>query len=441
MKLRKKSRIELLVEIDDLQARLTETTEALRAPRGGEVDPLVTSGPGDEYSQISKGADPTYRILVEAIEEGAFTLSQDGTILYSNNRFAEMLRRPLEQVVDSSILEHLVADEEVRIQGFLGETENCGIKTEVMFRAEDGAQVPLHASVSSFRTPETSGLCVTVSDMSECKRQEERILFQACLLDQVRNAVIATDLHGVITYWNDFAGVVYQWSAAEVMGKYVVDIIVPKSERSRVVAGFKSLDHDVYWQGELSLQRKDASIIPVDIHVSSITNAEGTVIGFVAVTVDITERKRAQEQLLANSKHLEEVNAALNVLLRHRDEEKKELHAGIFANVKQLIMPYLNRLKQSSLNHDQMTHLGILEGHLQEIVSPFTKNLSQEFFKLSAMEMQVADLVKAGNSNQEIADILGLAKNTILVHRHRIRTKLGLRNNKTNLRSYLQSLG
>jgi ATP/maltotriose-dependent transcriptional regulator MalT len=210
--------------------------------------------------------------------------------------------------------------------------------------------------------------------------------------------------------------------------------------RSGRAVAFRRLDQDVYWQGEMSLQRKDASIIPVDIHVSSITNAEGIVIGFVAVTVDIAERKRAQEQLLANSKHLEEVNAALNVLLRHRDEEKKELHAGILANVKQLIMPYLNRLKESSLNHDQITHLGILEAHLQEIVSPFTKNLSQEFFKLSPMEMQVADLVKVGNSNQEIADILGLAKNTILVHRHRIRTKLGLRNNKTNLRSYLQSL-
>jgi PAS domain S-box-containing protein len=144
------------------------------------------------------------------MEDGALILSRDGTILYSNKRFAKMLMRPLAQVVGSSILEHLVAGEEAKIQEFLGETENRAVKTELMFRAEDGTQVPLHASVSPFRTPEAHGLCVTVSDLSVCKRQEERILFQACLLDQVRNAVIATDLHGIITYWNDFAA----WSTS-----------------------------------------------------------------------------------------------------------------------------------------------------------------------------------------------------------------------------------
>jgi DNA-binding CsgD family transcriptional regulator len=104
-----------------------------------------------------------------------------------------------------------------------------------------------------------------------------------------------------------------------------------------------------------------------------------------------------------------------------------------------LIAPYLERLKKSRLNTNQETLVNILDSNLNNIISPFISKLSFKFFNLTPMEIKVANLVKEGKTNKEIAELLCLAKNTILFHRYNIRRKLKLRNKKINLRSHLLS--
>jgi len=161
---------------------------------------------------------------------------------------------------------------------------------------------------------------------------------------------------------------------------------------------------------------------------------------------EVEERKRAEEtlrnrekELEGQSHHLEEVNTALKVLLKQRDMDRTELGDNVLSNIKELVEPYLFRLKKGPLNPDQMTLLGILETNLDNIISPFISNLSSRFFNLTPMEVRVANLVKAGKTNQEIARILFLSKNTIMFHRYNIRTKLGIKNKRINLSSHLSS--
>jgi PAS domain S-box-containing protein len=134
------------------------------------------------------------------------------------------------------------------------------------------------------------------------------------------------------------------------------------------------------------------------------------------------------------------VNAALNVLLKRRDEDKQELEEKVVVNVKDLILPYLQRLKESGLNPQQMTVAAILESNLREIVSPFVTRLSSRFVNLTPTELKVADFIRGGSTTKEIASLLNLSYNTIMFHRHNIRRKLGLKKKKINLRSYLRSL-
>jgi DNA-binding NarL/FixJ family response regulator len=165
------------------------------------------------------------------------------------------------------------------------------------------------------------------------------------------------------------------------------------------------------------------------------------------VFFDVTEQKKAQEalrkseaELSEKSRHLEEVNAALSVLLKRREEDRHDLEENILANVKELVLPYVEKLKNSRLHSEQTTLVSILESNMKEIFSPFVTKLSSRFLSLTPTEIKIASLIKDGKSSKEIASLLHASENTIRSHRFHIRSKLQLKNKKVNLRSYLRSI-
>ena len=168
-----------------------------------------------------------------------------------------------------------------------------------------------------------------------------------------------------------------------------------------------------------------------------------------------TERKRAEdelakyreglEQLVAErtqeledkTKALEEVNISLKVLLRHREEDKKELEDRFVMNIKKLIMPFAEKMKRTHLDEQQLAYLSIIEKHLNDITSSLTKRMHQ--FNFTPREVEVASLLNEGKTTKEIAKIIGIATSSINTHRNQIRKKLGISKKKVNLRSHLQS--
>jgi len=137
---------------------------------------------------------------------------------------------------------------------------------------------------------------------------------------------------------------------------------------------------------------------------------------------------------------LEEINTALNFLLKKRQEDKVALEEKVLVNVKELVMPYLERMKENNLDDKQQTFLNILESNLNEIISPFSRKLSSRYLNLTPAEIQVANLVRQGKKTKEIAALFNLSYKTVESHRENIRKKIGIKNKKANLRSYLLSL-
>ncbi len=163
--------------------------------------------------------------------------------------------------------------------------------------------------------------------------------------------------------------------------------------------------------------------------------------------IKITERKQAEQALLEREKELRiktsnlgEANVALKVLLKKRDEDKIELEEKILLNLKELVIPYLEKLKKSRLDEQQMAYLSILESNLNDIVLPFSHKLSSKFLNFTPTEIQVANLLRHGKTNKEISELLNSSFRTVAFHRENIRKKLGLTNKKINLKSYLMSL-
>jgi DNA-binding NarL/FixJ family response regulator len=176
------------------------------------------------------------------------------------------------------------------------------------------------------------------------------------------------------------------------------------------------------------------------------------------IGIDITDRKRIEKQLKDYQEHLEklveertnelrmkslnleEVNTALRVLLEQREQDKNELEDKILFNVKKLILPHLDSLKQRHLDDEQRTYLDVLETNLKNIISPFAKKLTSIHANFTPQEIKVADFIRDGKTVKEIAVAFGVSESAINLHRQHIRNKLGLNNQKVNLRTYLLSL-
>jgi DNA-binding CsgD family transcriptional regulator len=161
----------------------------------------------------------------------------------------------------------------------------------------------------------------------------------------------------------------------------------------------------------------------------------------------LSERRRVEEALQdsgsalkAQASALEEVNTALNVLLRQREEDRKELEEKVLSNVKKFVLPYLETLKNTPLNAKQRACAAIIESRLNDLVSPFAKTISSKYLGLTPKEIDVAGLVREGKTTKEIAQLLNVSPRAVEFHRDNIREKLGLKNKKANLRSHLLSL-
>ena len=150
--------------------------------------------------------------------------------------------------------------------------------------------------------------------------------------------------------------------------------------------------------------------------------------------------RKSQEELIEQKQSLEEANIAMKVLLKQREEDKLELEKKVLNNVKDLVLPYVEKLKNSRMKSKDRTLVEIIDTHLQDIISPLLQRFSNAKILLTPQEMQVASLVKDGKTSKEIADVLNVSETTINFHRKNLRVKFGLRNKRTNLRSYLLSI-
>ena len=152
------------------------------------------------------------------------------------------------------------------------------------------------------------------------------------------------------------------------------------------------------------------------------------------------ELQKKEDELRKKSEKLEETNVALKVLLDHRDRELEALEQRIAANIKELVLPYVEKLKSSRIGNREHVLTEIIETNLLDIAMPFLNKLSSLHLQLTPQEVDVAALIRQGKTSQEIADVLGLSVNTISFHRKNVRRKLGLGDRSKNLRTYLLSL-
>lgn len=304
-------------------------------------------------------------------------------------------------------------------------------------------------------------------------------------LESSPDPIVVYDMKGTATYVNPAFEQTFHLSRQELLGKQID--FVPKENWPETKAAIKRmLSGQKISLFETRRRTREGRILDVQLSSTLYLGADGRPLGNIVTLRDISAQKKAEKELdtyrgklenlvtertaelartnlkleqeieerkkaekalrkrekelQAQSHHLEEVNTALRVLLKQREDDKKELGEIVLQNVQELVEPYLHRIMNGRLDPTQRTMAGILETNLKNIISPFIDKLTSGLVRLTPGEIRVASLVKEGKTNKEIAEILLVSKNTVLFHRHKIRDKLGIKNKKINLRSHLLAM-
>jgi two-component system, LuxR family, sensor kinase FixL len=158
----------------ELRGRLPEAEETLRAIRGGAVDAFVVrTRHGDQVFTL-QGAEHPYRVLVEEMENGAATVSTDGTILYANRCLAAMLGTALERLVGASIYACIRPTDQPTVRALLEYGRTGARRAEATLCAADGTSVPVTLAANLVRTAEPETVCLILTDLTNRKQIEEQ---------------------------------------------------------------------------------------------------------------------------------------------------------------------------------------------------------------------------------------------------------------------------
>ncbi len=307
------------------------------------------------------------------------------------------------------------------------------------------------ASVNPKRSPkdlekENRELKRIIAELQESEEKYRTIVENAN--DHI--AYVAPD--GVIIDVNYKFEEMFGYSRDETIGKNFFEI---KNFGPDLMAQFKEWYNTLSPDTRVGMQefeafRKDGTSIFIEVNPKLIVK-EGKVKALLAIIRDITERKHIENELQRHRNHLEELvkertlnleeaNTALRVMLERGEEIKTSIEDKMLFNIKEFVLPYVEKLKQSNPNSIQKTYLENLELNIKDVTSSVIRGISSKYLKLTPTEIQVANLVKQGKSTKEISDLLNMSTRTIDAHRYNIRSKLGLNKKRENLRTHLLSM-
>ena len=230
-------------------------------------------------------------------------------------------------LLDVTYPEDIELDSEEAQRLYRGEIDRFTVEKRLLTRSRKILWARIAASLIHDENGRILYKLAIFEDVTVRKRAEEKIAFQATLLDHVCNSVIATDLEGRVTFWNSHAENLYQWKARQVMGKPIFDLVVSPSKVREAREVMERVLKDGCWEGEFTVRRKDGSTFQAYIVNGLIRKETGEPYGFVGVSFDITERKRSEEHLRTSQEQMRALTAHMHwVREKERTHISREIH-------------------------------------------------------------------------------------------------------------------
>lgn len=267
-----------------------------------------------------------YHELFDFAPDGYLVTNAQGIIQEANRAAAYLLRVRPEYLVGKPLAIYVAENERRAFHSFLSrlQKEEKMLGWETNLQPRGGGLVPVTMIVGTVREAapgspggsngepgRLSGLRWMLHDITLRKQTEAQLNYQAFLLENINDAVIATDQNFILTAWNRAAEEIYGWEAGEVIGRAANDVFqaaLSEEERAQVA---QILRETGQLYGEFRHRRKDGRVIHTEVRSSALRNKAGNLTGYVSVNRDITERKQAEERMAYQAYLLENVNDAI----------------------------------------------------------------------------------------------------------------------------------
>ena len=348
-----------LSETEELREQLREARETLDAIRNGEVDALVVNGSQGEQVYTLRGADYSARMLLQEMSEGAATLIPDGTIVYCNKKFAELLRVPHKKIIGVPARGFVAPADRSAYDALLRRARTDLAKTELVFCAGDGTPVPTYCSVNPLLLGDELCLCMVVTDLTEQKRNEETLAaarLASSILEQAAEIIVVCDPAGTIIQASREADEFWQKSVLGQSFRQVFPLVEINDSELKDTADLlkTSLTGKPIRSVEVNLRRPNGGTVDMLMSAGPLYNESGSAVGCVVTFNDISKLKDAQQALRESEQKSREQAQML---------EQQLIASGRLVSLGEIT---------ASMAHEFNNPLGIIMGFVEEMLSTTT---------------------------------------------------------------------
>lgn len=193
-----------------------------------------------------------------------------------------------------------------------------------------------------------------IRDITERTNIQKEIKFQADLINNVGQAVIATDLQGTVIYWNNAAEKIYGWPSSEAIGQSIIDLTPAQHSNEQTIDIMQKLSMGQAWAGEFLVKRKDGTSFPAFVTDTPMIGSNGKLTGIIGISSDVTERRRAELELISAKEKAEESERLKSAFLANMSHEIRTPMNGILG--------FTELLKNMNLSGEQQQqYISIIE--------------------------------------------------------------------------------
>ncbi|WP_221393014.1 PAS domain S-box protein [Dyadobacter sp. NIV53] len=259
--------------------------------------------------QLMIDSEEKYRLLFETSMDGILLTRQNGQVLAANQAACNIFEMTQDEIITVG-RSGLTDVNDPALSLLLNERDRTGKSGgEITMLRMDGSRFAGEVSLTVFKTAHgNENTSMIIRDVSNRKKADENDRFQANLLNTIGQAIIYTDLSGVINYWNQAARQIYGWTTTEVLGKNISEIIPSMATGHQISEIQHALQQGHTWSGEFNKSRKNGSYFPALVNYSPVYDQNQELSGMVSISSDITE-KRALERLLDKATNMARIGS------------------------------------------------------------------------------------------------------------------------------------